>query len=302
MASIGGLAGSGAALPGGFVEDNGAGGGDVEGADAAGHRDAEEVVAGATDEVVETGAFAAEDEDAIAGEVELVVVGGAALVEADDPDVLLLQLFQCADEVDDAGDAEMLGGAGAGFHGYWAQRCGAAFGEDDAVNAGAVGDAEKRSEILRIFDAVEREKQARLRGIARGEEIFDGEQFLRADECDDALVGSGSGEVCELVAGFLADADTGQFAIGNEAREAFVVALGGNQNVIEAAATGPESFGNGMHAVENFHVSSVDAGALRNRSAAGYGETALYGFRGAAFAAVYGLRVEDSEEMIAALG
>ena len=51
------------------------------------------MVAGAADEVVKTGALAAEDENAVAGEVELVVVGGAAFVETDDPDVLLLQLL-----------------------------------------------------------------------------------------------------------------------------------------------------------------------------------------------------------------
>ncbi len=84
-----GCAGGGAALAGGFVEDDGSGGGDVEGTDAAGHGDAQQVVAGAADQVVEAGAFAAEDEDTVAGEVELVVVGGAAFVEADDPDVLL---------------------------------------------------------------------------------------------------------------------------------------------------------------------------------------------------------------------
>ena len=71
------------------------------------------MVAGAADEVVEAGAFATEDEDAVAGEVELVVVGLAALVETDDPDVALLEVFEGAHEVDDAGNAEVLGGAGA---------------------------------------------------------------------------------------------------------------------------------------------------------------------------------------------
>ena len=54
-----------AALAEGFVEDHGSGGGDVEGADAAGHGNAEQVVAGAADQVVEAGALAAEDEDAV---------------------------------------------------------------------------------------------------------------------------------------------------------------------------------------------------------------------------------------------
>ena len=155
-----GTANSVAALAEGFVEDDGSGGGDVEGADAAGHGDAQQVVAGAADEVVEAGAFAAEDEDAVAGEVELVVVGLAALVETDDPDIALLEVFKSADEVDDAGDAEVLGCSGAGFYGDGAERGGAALGEDDAVDAGAVGYAEERAEILRVFNAVEGEEQA----------------------------------------------------------------------------------------------------------------------------------------------
>ena len=175
---------SSAALAGGFVEDDGTGGGDVERADAAGHGNAEQVVAGAADKIVEARAFAAEDDDEIAGEVELVVVGWAALVETDDPEVVLLEVFEGADEVDDAGDAEVLGGAGAGFDGGGAERGGAALGEDDAVDAGAIGDAEQRAEVLRIFDAVEGEDEAgggALRPDGR-KEVFDGEEFLRADE------------------------------------------------------------------------------------------------------------------------
>ena len=55
--------GSGAALAGGFVEDDGSCGGDVERTDAAGHGDAQQMVAGAADKIVQAGAFAAEDED-----------------------------------------------------------------------------------------------------------------------------------------------------------------------------------------------------------------------------------------------
>jgi hypothetical protein len=183
-----------AALAEGFVEDDGSGGGDVEGADAAGHGDAEQVVAGFADEIVEACAFAAKDEDAVAGEVELVVVGQAALVlsriQTDDPDVLALEVFEGADEVDDAGDAEVLGCAGAGFYGDRAQGGGTALGEDDAVDARAVGYAEQSAEVLGVFYAVEGEQQAAGTGLAgRGEEVFDGEELLRADQGDYALMG-----------------------------------------------------------------------------------------------------------------
>jgi hypothetical protein len=52
------------------------------------------MVAGAADEIVEAGAFAAEDDDEIAGEIELIVCRRAAFVEADDPEVAALELFE----------------------------------------------------------------------------------------------------------------------------------------------------------------------------------------------------------------
>jgi len=128
------------------------------------------VVAGAADEVVEASAFPAEDEDAVAGEVEAVVVLNAALgwigIEADGPDVAIFQILKGADEVDDAGDAEVLGSAGAGLYGGGGEGGGAALSEDDAVDAGAIGDAEERAEILGIFDAVEGEEEAGGAGLA----------------------------------------------------------------------------------------------------------------------------------------
>jgi hypothetical protein len=148
-----------AALAKCFIEDNGACGGDVEGANASRHGNAEEVVAGAADEIVQACAFTAEDEDAVAGEVEPVVVGCASFVETDDPKVLALEVFEGADQIDDFGDAEVLGGSGAGFDGHGAERGGATFGEDDAVNSCSVGDTQQGAEVLGIFDTVEGEDE-----------------------------------------------------------------------------------------------------------------------------------------------
>jgi hypothetical protein len=252
--SVGGVA----ALAEGFVEDDGTGGGDVEGTDAAGHGDAEQVVAGLADQVVEACAFAAENEDAVAGEVELVVVGRAALVETDDPDVLFLEVLEGADEVDDAGDAEMLGGPGAGFYGDWTQGGGTAFSEDDAIYASAVGYAEQGTEVLRVFHAVEGEQQAAGAGlVAWGEEVFDGKELLRADQGYYALMGGGFGHLGQLLAGVLANADAGLATGGDEAVKAQILtllqALAGYNHLVEAAAAGLEGFFNRVHAVENFH-------------------------------------------------
>ena len=169
------------------------------------------MIAGAADERVEAGTLAAEDDDQIAGKVEPVVVNGAALVETDDPEVVALELFEGADEVDDARDAEVLRSAGAGFDSRWAEGRGAALGEENAVDAGAIGNAEERAEVLRVLDAVEGEDEAwgfACGGIWR-QEVFEGEKFLRTDDRHDALVGGSFGGEGELLAGLLADANAG---------------------------------------------------------------------------------------------
>ena len=251
---------SSAALAGGFVENDGSGGGDVERADAAGHGNAQQMVAGAADEIVQTGALAAEDEDEIAGEVELVVVGCAAFVETDDPEIVALEIFEGADEVDDAGDAQMLGGAGAGLDGDGAQRGGAALGEDDAVDAGAIGDAQKSAEILRIFNAIESEQEASGRGLLpdrarrdlRWREIPAGERARRRPD------GRGSWRRavnCSRDSWRTRTPASRHWATRRSRRS--ILALAGDQNVIEAAAAGLESFLNRMQAVENFHMKIV---------------------------------------------
>jgi len=152
----------------------------------------------------------------------------------------------------------MFGGSRAGFYGDRTERRGTSLGEDYSVDAGAIGYAEKCAEVLRIFDTVEGEEQARLRGIRRCEEVFNGQRFLRADESYDTLVSRGAGQVSEVFAGFLTYAHAGLSAVRDETREAIVVTLGGNHDVIEATAASLECFGNRVYAVENIHGISVD--------------------------------------------
>lgn len=88
-----------------------------------------------------------------------------------------------------------------------------------------------------------------MRGIGGGEQIFNRECFLRADESYDSLMSGGTGKVREVFAGFLTYANAGLFAVGDKAREAVVVALGGDDYMIEAAPAGLESFSHRMYAV-----------------------------------------------------
>jgi len=104
-----------AALAESLVEHYGSGRRNVEGADTAGHGNAQQVVAGAADQIVESRALSSEHKNAVPGQVELVIVGRASLVETDNPQILALKLFESAHQVHYAGNAKMLGCAGAGF-------------------------------------------------------------------------------------------------------------------------------------------------------------------------------------------
>ena len=63
----------------GFIEDDCACRRYIERADTAGHGDSQQVIAGLANKIVESGAFAAEDQNAVSSEIELVVVGGSAV-------------------------------------------------------------------------------------------------------------------------------------------------------------------------------------------------------------------------------
>jgi hypothetical protein len=168
------------------------------------------MVAGAADQIVKTCAFAAEDDHQVAGKVELIVCGHSTFVEPDDPEVALLEFLEGADKINNAGDAEVFDGSGARFDSRGRDRSRAALGEDDAVDAGTVGNAKKSTEILRVFNTIKREDQASwiLSGGIGLEKVLKRKRFLRMNERYDSLMGGSLRCKRELVAGFLANADT----------------------------------------------------------------------------------------------
>jgi hypothetical protein len=249
-----------AALARCFVEHHGTRSRYVQRTNAASHGDAQQVVAGAADEVVETGAFTAQDEDAVAGEIELVVVGCAALVESDDPDVLALKFFERANQVDDPRDAEMFSRACAGLGCGRADWSRAPFGEDNAIDSRTVGYSQEGSKILRVFNTIKREEKTGRAGMSGGglEQILKGQRFLRTNQRDHALMRGGSGKLSELFARFLANTHASLTAFGHEAREPVILALESDNNVIKAATASLERLLHRMKAVENFHALSLD--------------------------------------------
>ena len=245
----------GVPLPCGLEHDDGSGGRNVQRGDGSGHGDAKEVIAGAADELMQAIALASEDDYDVGREIVAVVTGCAALVESDAPDVVFLKLLEGADEVDDAGDADVLGGSGGGFDGHGTEGGGAAFGKDDAVDSGCVGGAEERAEVLGVFDAVKGEQEARFRS---GEQVFQVEEFAGAGDGDDSLMGGGFGQTGQLFFGLKAEADA-EFAAGvDDLLQTLVVPFTGHADVVEFPAAGAQSLLDRMQAVQNVHLFSVE--------------------------------------------
>lgn len=156
----------------------------------------------------------------------------------------------------------MFRGTGTGLDCDGAQRGGAAFGDDNSVDSGAIGHTKESTEVLRVFDPVKREQKA---GGGRRwqwlEQVLDVKKLLGIHHRDHALVGGGSGHLRELLAGLLAHADTGVAALGDEAREAIVSPFAGDHDVIKPAPPSAQGLAHRMHPVEDVHRSSVEGWA-----------------------------------------
>jgi hypothetical protein len=253
--------GSSSALAEGLVHDDCAGDGDVQGGDASLHRNAEEEVAGALHEVMEAGALAAEDQADILAKVKLGVIRSSALLEPDDPDVVVFELLEGAGEIGDAGDADVLGGAGGGLGNDSTEWGGTAFGEEDAGDPSAVGGAEQSAEVVGILDAIEGQEETMAGGVGwSGEEVFELKEFSFPKEGDDALVGVGAGVAGELLARFGHDAEVGGAGESQDGFEAGVAAgfaLASDGDVVDGLGTGTQRLLDRVQAVKNLHRDSV---------------------------------------------
>ena len=208
------------------------------------------MIAGAADELVQTVAFASEDDYGIGREIVVVVAGGAALVESDAPDVLLLELLEGAYEIDDAGDTDVLGGSGGGFDGDGAEWRGATLGEEHAVHSGGVGGAEERTEVLGVFDAVECEQEA---GFGACEQVLNVEEFAGADYGDDALMRGGFGQTGEFFFWLKPQADPAFAACVDDLLQPLIMPFAGDAYVVKLPAPGTQSLFDRVQAVQNLH-------------------------------------------------
>ena len=216
------------------------------------------MVAGAADKVVQARTLAAKHKHAVAGKVEAVVIGFAALIQSDDPEILALEFFKRAHQVHNASNAKMLCRTRACFNGDRTERRRPALGEHYSVHSRAVGNPQQRAKVLRVFNAIESQNQASLCGRITGacgrlEEVFNGEELLRAHKSDYALMRGRFGHRGQLLAAFLANAHPGIAALSHKPLQPRIMTLIGHQHMVKAAAAGSQGLLNRMQAIQNFH-------------------------------------------------
>src|SRR5579864_3591065 len=153
------------ALAQGLVEDGGGGGGDVEGGEAAPHRETYGGVEEGAGAVPEALLLAAEAEDHLAGEVE--APGGLAFgVGAVGPEAGLLQGLQGGGGVGDALDGEPFARAGGSLGDGRGDRGGAAVADEDLTHSGSLADAQHGTEVAWVLDVLEQDDEVAIGGAA----------------------------------------------------------------------------------------------------------------------------------------
>ena len=220
------------------------------------HGNGDQKVAAPAHQVVQSLAFGAEHDGAVHVVVEFVVALRAALVEADGPHVAFFQLVQRARDVGDARDRQMLGRSRRSLHRGARQSRGAPLGNDDAVGAGAIGGANERAQVVRVFHAVEHDQEAVL-AVALFEQRVHVGVLLAAGDGDDALMGVGVGGAIELLARQEADLHSAGAAVVNQALHPLIMPLARDADVLEAARARLQRLADRMNAVDDDHVSSV---------------------------------------------
>ena len=116
-------------------------------------------------------------------------VSGASASGSDDPQAVRAEVGERAGQVVDRAQQQVFGGARRGLDRGRRQRRLAPGREDHAVDAGRLGAAEQRAEVLRILERVEDEHERRLAALrGAGEDVVERREPSRLDDQGDALV------------------------------------------------------------------------------------------------------------------
>ena len=193
--------------------------------------------------LVESAAFAAEDEDALRCVVDLVVGLGAAFVEAVDPHAALLEIFERAIDVGDAHHGQMLEGAGRRLGHDVCDARRATLRNDDGSGARRVGGADDGAEVVRIFHAVEHHQH-----LAGSDRIEVG-VLARGAQGDHALVGRGTGQTVQGGTLFEAHGHAGAPREIDDLLQARTAGALRDHDALDGV-TGAQGFGDRMDAAE----------------------------------------------------
>jgi len=200
---------------------------------------------------VETFAFAAEDDANRRRVVGFGVTFVAALVEPDEPVACFLQFFHRLREIGHLCDGQMRERACGSARDRVREPDCAALRNDDAMRACGEGRPNHGAEIVRIFDAVEKndESFASVIGalVRGGENALERSRGAGGGQSDYSLMIFRIGETIELAALFKADGNVSRAGELDDFLDARVLAPTRDQDAVERAA-GVESFAYGVDA------------------------------------------------------
>ncbi len=145
------------------------------------------------------------------------------------------------------------------------QRRRAPFGKHYAIYPGAVGGPQQRAQVLRVFHAVEGQKQPRPRPPrGKREQILQIQNRLGANHCHHALVSGTLGQLGKLVARLEAQAHPRVAAQVDDSLQALVMPLPRHADVVEFATPRTQSFFYRVQAIKNLHPLQFTCPAILN--------------------------------------
>lgn len=122
---------------------------------------------------------------------------------------------------------------------------------------GSVGGPEQRSQIVRIFDAVQSKKESVLSGLAGKQQVLDPQEPSLSNHCEHALMSIRPGKPGKLVSGFQRHADTCRSAELHQPFEAIVSAFPSDADMVKLPRTRTNGLLDRVETVKNFHPPSL---------------------------------------------
>jgi hypothetical protein len=131
----------------------------------------------------------------------------------------------------------MLGSPGRGLGYSRGHRGRPPFRQNNAIDAGAIGGAEQRSQVVGVFDAIKSKEEPVPVCLAGRQQVLNSEELALPNDRQDALMRIGAGKPGELVPGFERYADPGGAAKLDQPFQAIISTLPSNSDMIELPRT-----------------------------------------------------------------